>query len=320
MAELNLSLIRATEAAAIEASKLTGSGRKEEIDKVASLAIAHRLNQMDFAARIVMSEGEKDNSYYLRENTLLGKLAHNIPSSYGSAAENHLKKQKEYSICLDACDGTTMTANGGPEAISILAMADENSFYTTSSHYLKKLVYGPKLVNQLNGHYLTLKNGFGRMLEDLHGYTHKPYNEFTICILDRDRHKYEIELCRQLNMRIKLIPHCDIGAAIATCGDSGIDVQYGIGGASETILSAAAIKCLDGVIEAQEVGKDWQNKGEVMGLNDLVKSDCVVALTGITDGALLKGVKRLNNKYVTHSLFLRSKSKTWREILTHHGN
>lgn len=320
MKQLGIDIIRATEAAAIQASKLIGSGRKEEIDRVASLAIAERLNSMEFAAKIVMSEGEKDNSFYLVEETLLGKLAQNISYSFGSAAENHLLKQKQYSICLDACDGTTMVSVGGPEAISVLAMAEEDSFYTTSAYYMKKLVYGPKLINELNGHYLSLKDDFSTILQKLVFYSHKSYNEFTICMLDRERHKQEIGLCRKLGVRLKLIPHCDVGAAIATCLDSGIDIFWGIGGASETILSAAAIKCLDGVIEATSVDKDWKTNSNVLGLSDLVKSDCIFVCTGITDGSLLKGVKRIDKRYQTHSVFMRSQSGTIRFMETNHGN
>lgn len=332
MRHISLDLIRVTEAAAISASKWIGSGNKKEADKAATGAMRDRLNKMDFAGRIVIGEGEKDcgnsTDYGLYADECVGKLGYPFcgeDPSAGSAADSISKnpKPKIYEIAVDPIEGTSPTVAGGPEAISTLAVAHEGSMYTMRGYYMRKLAYGPNIRKKVR---LSIDDSISRTIEFVALATGKYYQDITVCVLNRPRHNEVIKELRSLGVRIKLIQDCDVSGAIATClPDSGVDLLYGIGGSPEAVLSATAIKCMGGDLQAKEVKGNkatnvWKDVGDILFIEDLVKGPCVFVATGITNGSILRGVRFTDHGSITNSVFMRSESGTIRWITSNHGN
>lgn len=310
MKHIGLDLVRVTEGAAIAASAWIGSGNKLMADRDATDAMRRRLNNMDFKGVIRIGEGKKDQSYGLFKGEEVG----NIPAEHF----HHLSPPpKIYDIGVDPIDGTTPTVTSGPEATSVLAISEKDSMFDTEEHYMLKLAVGPKVEN---AHRLN----FSAPLPDICNFVAeslgKPINKLMVCILNRPRHEVYIKQMRDLGVRIKLIQDCDISGAIATClPDGGIDMQFGVGGAPEAAITAAAMKCLGGFFLAQ-LWKDNNLFGPEMNQDELVKGQCAFAATGITDGSLLKGVRWTSRGPVTNSVFMRSESRTVRWLTTNHGN
>lgn len=306
MRDINLDLVRVTEASAIEASAWIGSGNKESADKAATDAMRDRLNHMDFAGKIVIGEGKKDNSYGLFAGELVGKFVKD-------------PRQKLYEIAVDPIDGTRPTVTSGPEAISVIAVAEEGSLFSTPEYYMNKLAYGPEIARKCELH---LTDPMPVTIAKVAKAIGKAASKIMVCILDRPRHEKIVSELRSLGVRIKLIQDCDISGAIATCiEESGIDLLYGIGGAPEGVITACAMKCLRGGLQIQVVRKDCTIADpKIYTVDDLVKSHCVFAATGITDGSMLKGVRFSDHGPVTNSLFMRSVSGTIRWLTVSHGN
>lgn len=303
MRNISLDLIRVTEAAAIAASKWVGSGDKELADKAATDAIRSRLNGMPINGKIVIGEGEKDKSFGLFAGETVG-----AGSEFAA-----------YDIAVDPIEGTTPTVTSGPEAISTIAIAHRNSMYHTKNFYTKKLAYGPNIKSKVS---LSLSDPLEKTINLVAESTRKTKNEIMVCILDRPRHETDIKTLRKIGVRIKLIKDCDVSGAVATClQDSGVDLLYGIGGAPEAVISAAAIKCLGGDFQCQDVqSESWKPVSPVLGMEDLVKGHCIFVATGITDGSILEGVRWNDQGPVTNSVFMRSESGTVRWLETNHGN
>lgn len=306
MRQINLDLVRVTEAAAIAASAWIGSGNKEAADKAATDAMRERLNQTDFAARVVIGEGKKDKSFGLYEGEKLGREAET--KNYGIVE-----------LAVDPVDGTRPTVTSGPEAMSVLAAAEEKSLFSTGEFYMNKLAYGPQIASKIE---LNLHDPLEKTIKKVAAVTGKDIPKIMVCILDRPRHEGIIKELRRIGARIKLIQDCDISGAIAAClPESGIDLLYGIGGAPEGVITACAIKCLRGGFQAQIMTKESKPMGDkIYFTEDLVKGHCVFAATGVTDGSLLKGVRYTGRGAVTHSVFMRSESGTLRWLTAHHGN
>ncbi|HTL49009.1 MAG TPA: fructose-bisphosphatase class II family protein [Verrucomicrobiae bacterium] len=301
-----LDLMRATEAAAIAASQWVGTGDKLSADKAATDAMRDRLNRIEFAAKIMIGEGKKDASSGLFNGDAVGKFA-------GQKGVPH------YEIAVDPIDGTRPTVTSGPEALSVLALAEENALFATEEFYMHKIAYGPDIANKIE---LNLNDPIERNTQLISAVTGKAYSKIVVCILDRPRHEKIIAEFRKLGVRIKLIQDCDVSGAIATClPDSGIDLLYGIGGAPEGVISACAMKCLGGGFKGQLVKGDGSVvDAKIYSINDLVRGHCVFAATGITNGSLLKGVRYTSRGPVTHSVVMRSESGTVRWVSTYHGN
>ncbi len=308
MRAISLDLIRVTEAAAIASSKWVGSGDKEAADKAATDAMRSRLNRMNFSAQIIIGEGLKDESYGLFDGEKVGKFR-------GQNTEDI----KIYDIAVDPIDGTRPTVTSGPEAMSVMSVGEKDSFFHTKEFYMNKMAYGPKIANQCS---LTLKDPIEKTLDLVSSATKKELSNIVVCILDRPRHTNIIKQLREIGVKIKLIQDCDVSGAIAAClPDSGIDLLYGIGGAPESVITAAAIKCLKGGFEAQLTSKTGEIIDEqIFKLEELVKGPCVFVATGITDGSLLKGVRHGSKGAITNSVFMRSESGTTRWLTTYHGN
>jgi fructose-1,6-bisphosphatase class II len=303
MKDINLDMVRVTEAAAIAASAWIGSGDKKAADKAATDAMRTRLNTLNFVGKIIIGEGIKDESAGLFAGEKVG---------IGG------EKAKIYDIAVDPIEGTRPTANSGPEALSVLAVAEKDALFSTPEFYMNKLAYGPQIAKRTT---LSIEAPLKKTIELVSKATGKDANKIVVCILDRPRHEKIIAELRQIGTRIKLIQDCDVSAAIATClSESGIDLLYGIGGAPEGILTACAIKCLRGDFQCQIVKNESKPSGKILHHDDLVKSPCAFSATGITDGSLLRGVRYDADGPVTNSVFMRSISGTVRWITSHHGN
>jgi len=301
-----LDLVRVTEAAAIAASRWIGTGDKLNADKAASEAMRSRLNQIDFAGTIVIGEGKKDHSFGLFVGEVVGKLAGQ-------------KGAKRYGLAVDPIDGTRPTVTSGPEAMSVLAVSEEHALFATDEFYMHKIAYGPEIARTLE---LSPSDPLESVIQLVSKATGKAPSKIVVCLLDRPRHEKMIAQLRALGVRIKLIGDCDISAAIATClPDSGIDLLYGIGGAPEAVITACAMKCLNGGFKAQVVKKEGMVvEPKVYSIDDIVRGPCAFAATGITNGSLLKGVRFTSSGPVTNSVVMRSESGTSRWVTAYHGN
>jgi fructose-1,6-bisphosphatase II len=310
----SLELVRATEEAAIAASKWVGGGDKLAADKAATEAMRHRLNKIPEIGKIVIGEGKKDNSHGLFSGELVGYY----PRPY--TGQGSPTDYPSYDIAVDPIDGTRPTANGGPEAMSVMAASQPGTMWSTEYFYMKKLAYGPRVA--ASSCCPRINDPIEKIIMDVAVALGKETNQLTVCILDRPRHLALVEKIRDYGVRIKLIMDCDISGAIAVCRpDSGIDLLVGAGGAPEAVITACAMKCLKGGLQAVICDQDMQVIEErVYETDDLVKGPCAFAATGITDGSLLKGVRMTPDGITTQSVYMRSESGTVRWLTTVHGN
>lgn len=307
---LGLSLTRVTENAAMASAKWMGRGDKESADQAAVNGMRLMFDTIDIDGIVVIGEGEKDEAPMLYIGEQIGKASEGAP---------------QLDIAVDPLDGTTSTAKGLANAISVIAVAPRGHLFHTKVFYMEKIAVGPKakgtidLERPLKENLVNVAKAIGKNIEDL-----------TVTIQERDRHDQKIKECRELGCRIKLFRDGDVGAAIATCiDDSGIDVMVGTGGAPEGVLAAAAIKCLGGEIQGRLVPFTEEEKKRakneeftrVLGLEDLVKGESVLFVaTGVSDGDLLQGVRYLpNNMVKTHSVVIRGETGTIRFIEAVHN-
>jgi fructose-1,6-bisphosphatase class II len=318
MKSVILDLVRVTEDAAIAASDYIGSGDKLGADRVATEAMRERLNKMFFYGDVQIGEGKKDKSYGLFKGERVG-----YPVQHPSECEG--MQYEKFDIAVDPIDGTRPTVNSGPEAIATIAISNPGCMFDTEEPYMVKLACGPVLAPHLSLRYSLDENI--RLAKSI------LKRKLTVCILDRPRHIDAINRLRQLGCSLKLIRDCDVSGAIATCRyNSGVDILYGAGGSPEAVLSAAALKGLGGKIECElwplpdfSIGVhtleiDKVGKSDIIEMEQLVKGPCAFAATGITDGSMLKGVRKSQKSIMTHSFSVRSESGTERWIKTKHGN
>jgi fructose-1,6-bisphosphatase II len=313
MNQLSMDLVRVTEAAAIAASSWVGTGEKEEADRAATDAMRDRLNRIDFAARIAIGEGEKDKSFGLFRGEVVGARRDEVGAGRGDL--------RTYEICVDPIEGTRPTVTSGPEALSVLGVADFDGAMMAfpDRFYALKIAYGPQIARQVE---LYVDAPLSENLCKASRALGKSVDKIVVCVLDRPRHRGFIEELRRIGTRIKLIQDCDVSGAVATClPDSGVDLYYGVGGTPEAVIAACAMRCLGGRIQAQLATNDGQPQpGRIYMTEELVRGDCVFAATGITNGSLLRGVRYTPRGAVTHSVFMRSRSGTIRWLRTEHGN
>jgi len=309
---ISMDFVRVTEAAAIAASAWVGSGDKLSADRDATEAMRDRFNRLNFMGKVAIGEGKKDGSYGLFKGDKVG-----CPSLSREMIQEGMRDATPYDLAVDPIDGTTPTVNSGPEAMSVLAVAGKDCMHDTEEYYMLKLAVGPRVAA---GAYLDLHAPITKNLQQVARALEKPVDKLTVCMLNRPRHEEYIKQIRSVGARLKLIQDCDVSGAIATCrDDSGVDVLFGVGGAPEAVITAAAVKCLGGKFLAQ-VWRDGTLHGEVMSEEGLVKGPCAFAATGITTGSLLRGVRWTWHGPVTHSMYCRSESGTVRWIETEHGN
>lgn len=308
---LALEVVRVTEAAALACSSQVGRGDKEAADQVAVDAMRSALNSLQIRGRVVIGEGERDEAPMLY-------IGEEVGSGTGPRID----------IALDPLEGTDITAAGGPNAMAVIAMTDEGGFLNAPDVYMDKIAVG----TGINPNILDLDAPIGDVLQKLAKEKGGTVNELMVCVLDRPRHSDLIKAIRDAGARISLIQDGDVSAVIATSEpDTGIDMYVGRGGAPEGVLAAAALQCIGGSMLGRLTFRndDERARAERWGItdlnaiyttNDLAKGDNVMfAATGVTDGTMLRGVRRYAGGAKTSSLVMRSKSGTVRRIEATHN-
>ncbi len=303
-----LDFVKVTEAAALAASRWMGRGERNIADGAAVEQMRNALNAMPISGRIVIGEGERDEAPMLYIGEELGQ---------GGFAVD---------IAVDPVEGTNLVANGLPNSIAVMALADRGGLLHAPDSYMQKLAVGPKAAP-----FVHLDASVKDNLEAVANALDRPINDVTVVILERDRHKELIAEVREAGARIKLISDGDVDAAIATAVDgTGIHVAMGTGGAPEGVLAAAALKCLGGGFygrlkprsaeEAERAKKmGFGDLNRVLTMDDLAHGENIVFVaTGITDGDLVRGVRFYGNHAKTHSILIHSASGTVRFIESVH--
>jgi fructose-1,6-bisphosphatase II len=306
---LAMELVRATEAAAIRAWPFIGRGDKNAADGAAVDAMRKFLGTVDFDGVVVIGEGEKDHAPMLFNGERVG-------TGKGSACD----------IAVDPIDGTSLTAAGRQNALSVIAVSDRGSMLDASSvFYMDKIVAGPEGVGVLD-----LRKPIGENIRALAKALHKEVGEITVAVLDRPRHTQLIEDIRAAGAGTRLMLDGDVAGGInAARYESRIDMCAGIGGSPEGITTACAIKALGGFMQAQLAPRNDEERqrgadagldfDKVMDADDMVSGDnTFFVATGVTDGGLVEGVQRKGPIIRTESIILRSRSGTIRRVRAEH--
>ena len=306
---LALEAVRVTESAALSSSLYMGRGDEKIADQAAVNAMRSFLNNLYIEGNIVIGEGERDKAPMLYIGEKVGAGGPRVD------------------IALDPLEGTTITAQGGENALSVLAMASENGFLHAPDIYMYKIAYGKKY----EGLEINPESSPDQIINELAEYSKINVENLVVCILDRPRHKNLIQTIRKTGSRIKLISDGDVSAVIATTvEDSGVDIYMGAGGSPEGVLAAAALRCLGGKIYGKLLFENdsIKDRAKKMGITDfekiyttteLASGEVMFAATGVTDGTLLKGVRIKENIATTHSVVMRSKTNTIRYVEASHN-
>lgn len=305
---LAMELVRVTESASIAAGRWVGRGDKNTADGAAVAAMREMISTVAMNGVVVIGEGEKDNAPMLYNGERVGD---------GAGAE--------VDVAVDPIDGTTLTAKGMPNAVSVMAVAQRGSMYDPSAvFYMEKIAVGPQAKDAID-----IAASTGDNVRNVATALDKDVEDLTVVVLDRPRHDQLVSEIREAGARIRFISDGDVaGAIMAARPTSGIDMLMGIGGTPEGIIAACAMKCMGGAIQgrlwpqddaerakAEEAGHDLSR---VLTTDELVTGDCYFVATGITDGELLDGVRYHGGGAETHSLVMRSASGTIREVIGHH--
>lgn len=308
--ELAIEIVRVTEAAALSAAPWMGKGKKKLADKAAVDAMRAVFETVSIEGKVVIGEGKKDEAPRLYIGEEIGK-SHCGP---------------KLDIAVDPVEGTTLVAKGLPNALAVLAVAEEGTLLRAPDTYMEKIAVGSKAKGRINLD-ATVEDNLRNVADALN----KSVKDLTVIVLDRPRHGEIIKDIRKVGARIKLISDGDVAGGIATAMENtGVDILMGTGGAPEGVLTAAALKCLGGEIQARlklrneedhEEAEEYgiTNPEKLLFTDDLASGDdTMFAVTGITDGELLKGVMYSGNQAKTQSLVMRSKTGTVRYIQADH--
>jgi fructose-1,6-bisphosphatase II len=307
---LALELVRVTEAAALAAARWVGRGDKEAADQAAVDAMRLMLDTVAMAGVVVIGEGEKDQAPMLYNGELVGN-----------------GQPPEVDVAVDPLEGTRLTSVGQPNAIAVIAVAERGTmFFPGAAVYMDKIACGAELAGAVDIDATPQAN-----VERAAEAKGVEPREISVVVLDRDRNEELIAGLREVGAKVNLITDGDVAPALAAARpDSPVDLMMGIGGTPEGVISAAAVKCLGGTMQ----GKLWpRTDGErqqlvdagfdldrVLSADDLVAGeDVFVAATGVTDGALLRGVRATRSGAVTDSIVMRSRSGTVRRIEAQHA-
>ena len=307
---LALEVVRVTEAAALAASLQMGRGDEKQADQAAVDAMRDALNSLYIDGTVVIGEGERDEApmLYIGEKVGVGK-------------------GPKVDIALDPLEGTTITAKGGPNALAVVAMAEEGNFLNAPDVYMDKIAVGGGLPENI----VDLDATPAENLKSLATAKGASVSELVACILDRPRHEELIARVREAGARIMLIPDGDVSGVIATSEvDAGVDIYMGTGGAPEGVLAAAALRCIGGFMQGRLLFRNDEERAraEKWGVQDLdrkynildmASGDVMFAATGVTDGPMLKGVRRFAGGGTTHSVVMRSKTGTVRRVEAEHN-
>jgi fructose-1,6-bisphosphatase II / sedoheptulose-1,7-bisphosphatase len=308
---LVLEMVRVTEAAAIAASKLVGRGDEKAADAAAVEAMRGAFNDLDFDGTVVIGEGERDEAPMLYIGEKVGKAGEGAP---------------KIDIALDPLEGTTLTAKAWPNALAVLAIAEQGCLLNAPDVYMEKLAIGPGYEKGLVG----LDRSPTENVNALAAAKGVKPAEIIACVLDRPRHEALIAELRAIGCGIMLIPDGDVAGVIAvTDPDTTVDIYFGSGGAPEGVLAAAALACIGGQFQGKLLFRNDDEKSRaakwgvtdlnrIYQLEDLVKGDAIFAATGVTDGSLLEGVKRRKGCLTTESIVMRASSGTVRRVKGEH--
>jgi fructose-1,6-bisphosphatase II / sedoheptulose-1,7-bisphosphatase len=306
---LALEVARVTEAAALASSRLMGRGDEKSADQAAVDAMRRSLNGLAIDGVVVIGEGERDEAPMLY-----------IGEKVGSGGPR-------VDIALDPLEGTTITAKGGNNALSVVAMAEEGGFLNSPDVYMDKIAVGAGLPDGV----VDLDAKPEDNLKNLAAAKKVGVEDLVTCILDRPRHSELIARVRAAGARIMLISDGDVSGVISTSrASSGVDIYMGIGGAPEGVLAAAALRCIGGQMQGRLVFRNDDEKGRARrcgitdlnrkyGMLDMARGDVMFAATGVTDGTMLRGVRRFQDGATTHSMVMRSKTGTVRVIEAQHN-
>jgi len=305
---LALEAVRVTEAAALSASRLMGRGDERAADQAAVDAMRRALNSLSIEGTVVIGEGERDEAPMLFIGEKVGAGGPRID------------------IALDPLEGTTITAKGGQNALAVIAMAEEGGFLNAPDVYMDKIAVGGGLPDDL----VDLDEDALKNLQELAKAKRTEVEDLVVCILDRPRHAELIARVRDAGARIQLISDGDVSGVIATSRESsGVDIYMGSGGAPEGVLAAAALRCIGGQMQGRLLFRNddeksraarWgiQDLNRKYSMTDMAGGEVMFAATGVTDGSMLRGVRRFGGGATTHSIVMRSKSGTVRTIESHH--
>jgi fructose-1,6-bisphosphatase II / sedoheptulose-1,7-bisphosphatase len=310
---LVLEMVRVTEAAAVAASKLIGRGNEKAADHAAVEAMRDALNQLEFDGTVVIGEGERDEA----------------PMLYIGERVGALKDQPgapRIDIALDPLEGTTITAKAGPNALAVLAIAEQGCLLNAPDVYMEKLAVGPGYAEGV----IDLARSPAENVRAVAAAKGVDPSEIIVCVLDRPRHEALIGELRGLGCGIVLISDGDVAGVIAvTDPDTTIDMYMGSGGAPEGVLAAAALRCVGGQFQGRLVFRNDDERARadkwgvtdldrIYRLEDLAKGDVIFAATGVTNGSLLDGVQRRKDKITTESVVMRASTGTVRWVKGEH--
>jgi fructose-1,6-bisphosphatase II / sedoheptulose-1,7-bisphosphatase len=307
---LTLELVRVSERAAVAAARLRGRGDEKAADQVAVDAMRSELNRLAINGVVVIGEGERDEAPMLY-------IGEEVGAGDGP----------EVDIALDPLEGTTLCAKNQPNSLAVIALAEKGSLLNAPDVYMDKIAIGPGYPDGTISIDLTPTENITRLAK-AKGVS---VQEITTCILDRPRHQKLIDEVRATGAAIRLIGDGDVAGIIDTTDpeSTGIDIYLGTGGAPEGVLAAAALRCTGGQMQGRLILDTPEKVARAarMGVTDpkaiyraedLARGDVLFAATGVTDGNMLAGVKFTKNYIETHTIVMRSSSRTVREIIARH--
>ncbi|MDD3030492.1 MAG: class II fructose-bisphosphatase [Alphaproteobacteria bacterium] len=307
---LAMEMVRVSEAAALSASLLVGRGDEKQADQVAVNAMRRALNALDIDGTVVIGEGERDEAPMLF-------IGEKVGTGRGPKVD----------IALDPLEGTSITARGGANALAVIAFAEEGGFLHAPDVYMDKIAIGGALPTGI----VDLDASPAENVRNLAKAKGSDVSDIQVCILDRPRHSELIAKVRESGARIMLIGDGDVAGVMATSQpETGVDMYLGSGGAPEGVLAAAALQCIGGFMQGRLLFRNDDEKARAAKsgvtdlnrkyeLNDLAHGDVMFSATGVTNGTLLKGVRRFPGGAVTHTMMMRSSSGTVRIIEAHHN-
>jgi fructose-1,6-bisphosphatase II / sedoheptulose-1,7-bisphosphatase len=308
---LVLEMVRVTEAAAVAASKLIGRGDERAADHAAVEGMRDALNQLELDGTVVIGEGERDEAPMLY-------IGEKVGAAQGTGPK--------IDIALDPLEGTTITAKAGNNAMAVLAIAEEGGLLHAPDVYMEKLAVGPGFHEGV----IDLRKSASDNVRAVAAAKGVDPSEIIVCVLDRPRHAELIAELRALGCGIQLIPDGDVAGVIAvTDPDTTIDLYMGSGGAPEGVLAAAALRCVGGQFQGRLLFRNDDERGRaarwgvedldrIYSLEDLAQGDVIFAATGVTDGTLLRGVKRRKDGIETESVVMRASTGTVRWVRGEH--
>ncbi|HET6585039.1 MAG TPA: class II fructose-bisphosphatase [Nannocystaceae bacterium] len=305
---LVLEFVRVTEAAAIACSHLTGRGDKDGADAKAVAAMRDAFDRVPVRGTVVIGEGERDEAPMLYIGEKVGSGAEDFP---------------EVDIAVDPLEGTNLCAEGGPGALAVLAVAAKGHLLNAPDTYMDKIAAGPEGIGVVSLRKTPTENV--RALAEVKG---RRISDIVVVVLERDRHAKLVAELRGIGARVVLISDGDVAPAIATCmPESGIDMVLGTGGAPEGVLAAAALHCLGGCFEGRlnyrnpkererAIAMGLSEPDKLLELSDLARGEVIFVATGVTSGALLRGVRRVGDRLHLQTLAMRASTGTVRWVDT----